>query len=202
MTPRERRNPDLLNGSRRKRIALGSGTQVSDVNRLVKQFDQSRQMMKQIGGGKEAAHAAASSPECCARPHTTMKAQHGKNQTAPHGRQKATDLPFRRSRRRARRATAGSSKFSVTTTRARNRKTVEVDEEKAKEWLGKGAQPSETVRRLVCRKGHHGARPDSDAQAQAQERKGRSVMSAFDDEFGLFGEDVRRVRTSLDARRA
>src|SRR5215469_15385307 len=53
MTRRERRNPDLLNGSRRKRIALGSGTQVSDVNRLVKQFDQSRQLMKQLGGGKK-----------------------------------------------------------------------------------------------------------------------------------------------------
>jgi signal recognition particle subunit SRP54 len=52
MTRRERRNPDLLNGSRRKRIALGSGTQVSDVNRLVKQFDQARQMMKQLGGKK------------------------------------------------------------------------------------------------------------------------------------------------------
>jgi signal recognition particle subunit SRP54 len=52
MTRRERRNPDLLNGSRRKRIALGSGTQVSDVNRLVKQFDQARQMMKQFGGKK------------------------------------------------------------------------------------------------------------------------------------------------------
>ena len=51
MTRRERRNPDLLNGSRRKRIAVGSGTQVSDVNRLVKQFDQSRQLMKQLGGG-------------------------------------------------------------------------------------------------------------------------------------------------------
>ncbi len=53
MTRRERRSPELLNGSRRKRIALGSGTQVSDVNRLVKQFEQSRQMMKQIGGGKK-----------------------------------------------------------------------------------------------------------------------------------------------------
>jgi signal recognition particle subunit SRP54 len=53
MTMRERRNPDLLNGSRRKRIAIGSGTQVSDVNRLVKQFDQARQMMKQMGGGKK-----------------------------------------------------------------------------------------------------------------------------------------------------
>jgi signal recognition particle subunit SRP54 len=53
MTRRERRNPDLLNGSRRKRIAFGSGTQVSDVNRLVKQFEQSRQLMKQLGGGKK-----------------------------------------------------------------------------------------------------------------------------------------------------
>ena len=50
MTRGERRNPDLLNGSRRKRIARGSGTQVSDVNRLVKQFDQARQMMKHLSG--------------------------------------------------------------------------------------------------------------------------------------------------------
>jgi signal recognition particle subunit SRP54 len=50
MTLRERRNPDLLNGSRRKRIAQGSGTQVSDVNKLVKGFEQMRLMMKQMGG--------------------------------------------------------------------------------------------------------------------------------------------------------
>lgn len=59
MTRRERRNPDLLNGSRRKRIALGSGTQVSDVNRLVKQFEQSRQMMKQFGGKRRRLPLAA-----------------------------------------------------------------------------------------------------------------------------------------------
>ena len=56
MTRRERENPDVLNASRRKRIAAGSGTQVADINRLVKQFDQSRQMMKSLssmmGGGK------------------------------------------------------------------------------------------------------------------------------------------------------
>ena len=51
MTRRERRHPDVLNGSRRKRIATGSGTQVSDVNRLIKQFEQSRAMMKQMGVG-------------------------------------------------------------------------------------------------------------------------------------------------------
>jgi len=52
MTRLERRRPDVLNASRRRRIASGSGTQVADVNRLVKQFESSRQMMKQLGGGK------------------------------------------------------------------------------------------------------------------------------------------------------
>ena len=58
MTPKERRNPDILNASRRKRIATGSGTTVQDVNALIRQFDQARQMMKQVmnmkkgGGGK------------------------------------------------------------------------------------------------------------------------------------------------------
>lgn len=48
MTPRERRNPDVLNASRRKRIAAGSGTTVQDVNALIRQFEQSKQMMKQL----------------------------------------------------------------------------------------------------------------------------------------------------------
>jgi signal recognition particle subunit SRP54 len=51
MTPRERREPALINGSRRKRIARGSGTHVEDVNRLLKQFAQARKMMKTFGGG-------------------------------------------------------------------------------------------------------------------------------------------------------
>jgi signal recognition particle subunit SRP54 len=49
MTRRERVNPDVLNGSRRKRIAQGSGVQVADVNRLVKRFEEARKMMKQMG---------------------------------------------------------------------------------------------------------------------------------------------------------
>jgi signal recognition particle subunit SRP54 len=51
MTPRERQEPALINGSRRKRIARGSGTSVEDVNRLLKQFVQARKMMKSFGGG-------------------------------------------------------------------------------------------------------------------------------------------------------
>jgi len=52
MSRLERRRPDILNASRRRRIALGSGTHVSDVNKLVKNFEQSKAMMKQLGGGK------------------------------------------------------------------------------------------------------------------------------------------------------
>ncbi len=53
MTPHERANPTLLNGSRRKRIADGSGTSVQEVNRLVKQFDETRKMMKMMSSGKK-----------------------------------------------------------------------------------------------------------------------------------------------------
>ena len=48
MTPKERRNPDLLNGSRRLRIANGSGTTVAEINRLMKQFQEMQKMMKQL----------------------------------------------------------------------------------------------------------------------------------------------------------
>ena len=51
MTPKERTNPEILNTSRRQRIAKGSGTSVQDVNRLIKQFDQTRKMMKMMTGG-------------------------------------------------------------------------------------------------------------------------------------------------------
>ena len=50
MTKKEKRNPDVLNASRRKRIAAGSGTTVQDVNRLMKQFEDMRAMMKKLGG--------------------------------------------------------------------------------------------------------------------------------------------------------
>jgi signal recognition particle subunit SRP54 len=51
MTPEERRRPDIIRGSRKRRIATGSGTQVQEVNRLLKQFDQMQAMMKQFGKG-------------------------------------------------------------------------------------------------------------------------------------------------------
>ena len=51
MTKAERMRPEIINGSRRKRIAQGSGTSVEDINKLLKQFDQMRKMMKQLSGG-------------------------------------------------------------------------------------------------------------------------------------------------------
>ncbi len=54
MTNEERENPTILNGSRRRRIANGSGTNVTEVNQLIKQFGETRKMMKMMtsGGGK------------------------------------------------------------------------------------------------------------------------------------------------------
>jgi signal recognition particle subunit SRP54 len=52
MTKKERRNPGLLDGSRRRRIAAGAGVQVQDVNKLMKQFMEMQKMMKSFSGGK------------------------------------------------------------------------------------------------------------------------------------------------------
>ncbi|HYH44436.1 MAG TPA: signal recognition particle protein, partial [Thermoanaerobaculia bacterium] len=50
MTPLERRNPDVLNGSRKRRIAIGSGTSVQDINRLLKQYKGMKKMFKGVQG--------------------------------------------------------------------------------------------------------------------------------------------------------
>lgn len=52
MTPKERTHPEVLNTSRRRRIAMGSGTSIQEVNRLIKQFDQTRKMMKMVTGSQ------------------------------------------------------------------------------------------------------------------------------------------------------
>ncbi|MFM7126454.1 MAG: signal recognition particle protein, partial [Actinomycetota bacterium] len=53
MTPEERRHPEIINGSRRQRIALGSGRPIAEVNRLVKQFSEMQKMMKKMGAGSK-----------------------------------------------------------------------------------------------------------------------------------------------------
>jgi signal recognition particle subunit SRP54 len=59
MTPQEREHPEIINGSRRKRLASGSGTTVQEVNRLIKQFEDTRKIMRTVttGGGKKAMRA-------------------------------------------------------------------------------------------------------------------------------------------------
>ena len=53
MTEEEREHPNVINGSRRKRIAAGSGTTVEEVNRLLKQYDQMNKMIKQLSGSMQ-----------------------------------------------------------------------------------------------------------------------------------------------------
>ena len=61
MTPKERTNPEILNNSRRQRIAKGSGTNIQEVNKLIKQFDQTRKMMKMMTGTNMAKMAGMAS---------------------------------------------------------------------------------------------------------------------------------------------
>ncbi len=63
MTPEERENPAVINGSRRKRIASGSGTNIQEVNRLIKQFDQTRRMMRMVQNGKNLARSMGGMPQ-------------------------------------------------------------------------------------------------------------------------------------------
>jgi signal recognition particle subunit SRP54 len=63
MTPTERENPAILNGSRKKRIADGSGTTIQEVNRLLKQFDDTRKVMKMMSQGKNLSNMMSKMPQ-------------------------------------------------------------------------------------------------------------------------------------------
>ena len=141
MTPQERRMPHLIDGSRRKRIAAGSGTDIQQVNKLLAARKQMQKMMKQMGKGKMPG-----------LPPELMKAQ---------GDEMAVRMRLTR---------VGSKKnpiYRVVVADQRSPRdgrfieivgrynpqtdpsTIEFDEEKVREWLGKGAQPSNTVSRLL-----------------------------------------------------
>ncbi|WP_026475580.1 signal recognition particle protein [Alkaliflexus imshenetskii] len=62
MTPQERETPEIINGSRRKRIAAGSGTTIQEVNRLIKQFEDTRKVMKMMSQGKNLSRMMANMP--------------------------------------------------------------------------------------------------------------------------------------------
>ena len=63
MTEQERVHPKILNGSRRKRIAEGSGTSIQDVNKLIKQFEQTSKMMRMMGDKRKMAQMMKSMPK-------------------------------------------------------------------------------------------------------------------------------------------
>jgi ribosomal protein S16 len=146
MTPGERTHPEVVNGSRRQRIARGSGTSVSDVNRLLKQHAQLRKMMKQFKG---------------------MEGKLGRMKGLPGfpSLRGVTDVSVSIRLRRM-----GSSRrpaYRVVVADSRSPRdgrfievighynpltqppTVKIDRTKAQEWISKGAQPSNTVKRLM-----------------------------------------------------
>ena len=122
MTPDERREPAIINGSRRPRIARGSGTSVSDVNRLLKQYAQLKKMMKGLkqmeGRMGKFKGAMPFLPQTDATAHQKRRVSRGSTHSTE------TDGTDARSRHtawwwptRARRATGASSRSSGTTTR-------------------------------------------------------------------------------------
>ena len=169
MTPEERRRPELIKGSRRLRIARGSGTNVQQVNRLVKQFGQMRKVMRQVGRGKMPDIGALM------RRRPLMRRGPGGlgGLRCPHRLSSAT---FEESSReeivavRLRLTRVGGKKdpiWRVVVADQRSPRdgrvietighynaqtdpsTIVIDEERARSWLARGAQPSNTVRKLL-----------------------------------------------------
>ena len=159
MTPAERANPAMINGSRRKRIANGSGTRVQHVNQLVKQFDQMRND-DALDGHRQDARRAAAGPDERA-PRRARRSAGANLLAAPM----AVRIRLRR---------VGSKKNPIWRIVVADKRsprdgrtietigqynpqtkpsTIEFDEERARHWLEHGAQPSETVAGLLRTKG-------------------------------------------------
>ena len=145
MTIQERENHLILNGKRRIRIAAGSGTSVQEINRFLKQFDQTRKMMKKLtklGAGKSMMRGMGFGR---LRIGDTMALvirlrRHGGERNPSTGSWW---------RIRARRATAGLSIRSALTTRRLIRRSVAIKKDHVDRWLKVGAKPSDTVRKLI-----------------------------------------------------
>ena len=199
MTPFERRRHDLINGSRRKRIARGSGTSVEDVNRLLKQFVQMRKMLKAMGGAMGGGGKGGEDVQA----HEQAAFVHALRGVRPHGarptgRAWASGLgaalrAARRQRKvekgmlviRMRRMGAKKNPFyRVVVTEAargarerlrreprgvqpdaRSPRRSTLDRERYAYWVGKGAQPSDTVRTARA----SGTRPTRPPAAAAEQ---------------------------------
>ena len=149
MTPEERRSPELINGSRRARIAKGSGTSVQQINQLLLQHKQMKKMMKQMAGGKM--------PRVPTLPPGAAQGKVGthvvKMRLARFGSKKNPIYRIVVADVTARRATVARSSRSGATNRAADPSVIIIDEERAKHWLSVGAQPSQPVRRLLQKQG-------------------------------------------------
>ncbi len=174
MTPQERRVPGVIDGSRRKRIAAGSGTTVEQVNQLIEGRKQMAKMMKMMGSGKMPSLPVA---------RRVLQAPCPLRRAASRARARRAS-PGQSERRRKRRGNRMAVKLRLTrvgskknpiyrivaadTRSPRDGKfieiigrynpqhepsLIEVDEEKARKWLSNGAQPSGTVARLLKIKG-------------------------------------------------
>jgi signal recognition particle subunit SRP54 len=163
MTPEERRRPELIKGSRRLRIAKGSGTNVQAVNQLVKQFDQMRKLMRQIGRGK--------------MPDIGALMRGGRGGLAPATLSRRLfqalreELPLAVRLRLTRVGGKKDPIWRVVVADQRSPRdgrfienvgqynpqtdpsTINLDEDRVRAWLAKGAQPTETVRKLLKIKG-------------------------------------------------
>ena len=154
MTPHERRRSDVINGSRRKRIARGSGTTVEEVNRLLKQFVQMRKMLKTMGGMAERRKKGGSALMQMLSGSGLMTRRGvgvgigdrvfdlTKEETKMvvirmrNGLEEAAVLPRGGDRFARRRATAASWRSSGTTTRGQAAK-VDIDRERIDHWVAR-----------------------------------------------------------------
>ena len=170
MTPHERRVPHVIDGSRRKRIAAGSGTSVQQVNQLIEARRQMAKMMKSMGSGK------MPSLECRERRHH-LSARAASRARAPHASRPVNARSERRGNDMAvklRLTRVGSKKnpiYRVVAADSRSPRDgkfieivgrynpqhepslIELDEEKVRAWLAKGALPTESVAKLLKTQG-------------------------------------------------
>ena len=164
MTPQERRSPIVIDGKRRIRIASGSGTTVEQVNQLLEARKQMEKMMKQMGRGKMPALPTQQAPAAVAvRRHGRRASKRKKRKAGRQAERKRMAVKLRLTR-------VGSKKnpiYRVVAADSRSPRdgkfleivgrynpqtdpsTIDLDEAKVKDWLGKGAQPTEAVAKLI-----------------------------------------------------
>ncbi len=143
MTPEERANPSMIDGSRRRRIARGSGTSVQAVSHLVKQFSQMKKLMKQIAAREDAFPAAVGRRSLTSRGRMSVRVRLTRvgSKKNPIWRVVVAD---QRSPRDGRFIEAIGHYNPQT-----EPSTILIDEERLQHWLARGAQPTGTVKQLV-----------------------------------------------------